>query len=223
MIKIHDQVIQGTEEWHALRCGLLTASEVKLIITPKQLKASNNDKTRAHQYELAAQRISGYVEPQYVSDGMLRGEEDEILARVLYSQKYSPVTEVGFVTNDDYGFTIGCSPDGLVGEDGMIEIKSRVQKYQVETIVTNEVDEDYMLQIQTGLIVTGRKWCDFISYCGGFPMFVKRVFPNPEFFAAIILAGKAFDDKINETIATYKTNIVGLHPTERTVQEEMVI
>ena len=62
MIKYHDDLIQGSDEWHAARCGLLTASEVKLILTPT-LKIANNDKTRAHVYEIAAQRITGYTEP----------------------------------------------------------------------------------------------------------------------------------------------------------------
>lgn len=75
-IVYHNDLIQGSEEWHQARCGLITASEVKLLLTPT-LKQANNDKSRAHIWELAAQRISGYVEPAYVSDDMLRGTEDE--------------------------------------------------------------------------------------------------------------------------------------------------
>mgnify|MGYP000683368648 CR=1 FL=1 len=115
-IVYHDELIQGSDEWLAARCGLLTASEVKLILTPT-LKVANNDKVRAHIWELAAQRISGFVEPQYVSDAMLRGHDDEIEARNLYSQNYAEVEETGFVTNDQWGFVLGASPDGLVGED----------------------------------------------------------------------------------------------------------
>ena len=130
-ITVHDDLIQGSEEWHAARCGLLTASEVKLILTPT-LKVANNEKTRAHAWELAAQRISDYVEPTYIGDAMLRGHEDEILARALYAEKYGEVRETGFVTNDKFAagdgtrFTIGCSPDGLCGDDGMVEAKSRL-------------------------------------------------------------------------------------------------
>ena len=105
----HNDLIQGSEEWHAARCGLLTASEIDRILTPK-LKVADNAKSRAHLWELAAQRISKYVEPQYISDAMLRGHEDEILARALYSKEYAPVAQVGFVTNDKWGFTLGCSP-----------------------------------------------------------------------------------------------------------------
>ena len=151
-ITYHTDLIQGSEEWHNARRGLLTASEMKLILTPT-LKMAANDKSRAHLWELAAQRISGYVEPSYIGDEMLRGWEDEIRARDLYAKRYAPVEEVGFVTNDQWGFTLGYSPDGLVGEDGLIEIKSRRQKFQVQAIATGEVPDEYALQIQTGLLV----------------------------------------------------------------------
>jgi hypothetical protein len=126
---------------------MLTASEFDRILTPT-LKIADNPKSRAHLWEMAAQRISGYVEPQYISDAMLRGQEDEILARDEYSKHYAPVQQCGFVTNNTWGFTIGCSPDGLVGDDGLIEIKSRCQKYQVETICSNAMPDDFMLQVQ---------------------------------------------------------------------------
>lgn len=80
-VRIFPEMVQGSEEWLTARCGLLTASEIKLIVTPT-LKIASNDKERAHLYELLAQRITGYVEPRYISDDMLRGKEDEIAARI---------------------------------------------------------------------------------------------------------------------------------------------
>jgi hypothetical protein len=145
---------------------LLTASEFDRIITPT-LKIADNVKSRAHLWEMAAQRISRYVEPQYISDAMLRGQEDEIKARDAYSKHYAPVEQCGFVTNNKWGFTLGCSPDGLVGDDGMIEVKSRCQKFQVETIVEGKMPDDFLLQVQGELLVTQREWCDFISYSAG--------------------------------------------------------
>lgn len=223
-IKYHDEVIQGSDDWLQLRCGVLTASEMKLIITPTG-KVANNDKTRAHAYELAFQRITGFVEPQYVSDAMLRGQEDEIYARAAYAEHYAPVEQTGFVTNDQWGFTIGYSPDGLVGADGLIECKSRCGKYQVQTIATNEVPDEYMLQLQTGLLVTGREWIDFISYCGGLPMFVKRVEPDAELQAAIIAAATAFEQRVAEVVREYHATLSTqkLIPTERREMEEIII
>lgn len=227
-ITIHTDLIQGSDEWLQARCGLITASEVKLLMTPTG-KLANNDKTRAHVWELAAQRINGFVEPQYISDAMLRGHEDEILARAIYAERYAPVDEVGFVTNDEWGFTLGCSPDGMVGELGIIECKSRCQKYQVQTIVEEYRDgvipEEFRLQVQTALLVTDRSWCDFISYSGGMPMAVIRVMRDAEMQAAIIKACTAFEARIAEAMNDFAAAVKARRypPTERRVEAEMVI
>lgn len=220
-MKIHD-VTQGSDEWLAARCGILTASEMRHVLTPT-LKSANNDKSRAHLFELAAQRITGYVEPAYISDDMLRGMQDEAVARDIYAEHYNEVENVGFITQDFEGFTLGYSPDGLVGDDGLIEIKSRRAKFQVETIFSGEVPEEYMLQLQTGLLVTGRKWIDFISYCGGMHLFVKRVTPDERYQNAIREAAKNAEEKIGEIIADYESKAGSLIKTERIQQEEMTL
>jgi len=222
-ITIHTDYVQGSEEWYAARCGLLTASEMKLIITPT-LKVADNDKSRAHIYELLAQRITKYVEPSYVGDDMLRGMEDEIVARDLYSKHFAATETIGFVTNDEWGFTIGCSPDALIGSDGMLEIKSRRQKFQVATIIDGEMPDDYAIQVQTELLVTGRSWCDFISYSGGLPMIPIRVYPDAKIQAAIIDAARAFETKLAEKHSAYDSELKinkRLIPTERRVEQEM--
>lgn len=205
----HANVAQGSEEWHAMRCGKITASEMKHVLTPT-LKIANGDKTRSHAYELAAQRITAYVEPQYVSDDMLRGHDDEFEARALYETANGKVIDCGFVTRDFGLFELGYSPDGLVGDDGLIEIKSRCQKYQIQTIAENviademrSIPQDYVLQVQTGLLVTGRKWCDFISYSGGLPMVTIRVAPDAEMQEAIFEASKKFELRILEVVEAF--------------------
>lgn len=223
-IKYHRGIIQGGDEWHALRCGLITASEVKLLLTPT-LKRASNDKSRAHIWELAAQRITKYVEPSYISDDMLRGHEDEFFARQLYAENVAPVEEVGFVTNDAFGFTLGCSPDGLVGKDGMIEAKSRRQKFQIQTIVEHwrdgVVPADWMLQHQTGMLVCDRAWCDLISYSGGLPMAPMRVPRDAEICEAIIDAARAAEAEIAMVLADYAAAIklAGFIPTKRRERE----
>jgi len=222
MIQHHTDMLQGSEAWLAARCGLLTASEMKLILTPT-LKGASNDKSRSHFYELMAQRITRHVEPHYISDDMLRGMEDEGDARKLYAGRYAPVAECGFITNDEWGFTLGYSPDGLVGDDGLIEIKSRRQKFQVETILSDDVPDEYMMQIQTGLLVTGRAWCDFISYSGGLPMVTIRVPVLPAYRDAILEAADAFETRMVEAMADYALtlNSPRLIPTERKIIEDM--
>jgi hypothetical protein len=224
----HLDLTQGSPEWHAARCGLLTASEMKLIITPT-LKIASNDKERSHLYELLAQRITRYVEPSYISDAMLRGMDDEIEAVVQYGRNYSPVEKVGFVTNDRWGFTIGYSPDGLVGDDGQVECKSRLQKYQIQTlceyVAMDAIDPDFMIQVQTGLLVTERAWCDLVSYSGGLPMATVRVVPDLVVQAAIINAATAFEARLGVARSKFEAMLLSnarLIPTVRKVYEEMV-
>lgn len=227
-ITYHNGLIQGSDEWHAIRCGLITASEVKLLLTPT-LRQANNDKSRAHLWELAAQRISNYVEPTYIGDDMLRGHEEEFFARQLYAEHFNPVTECGFVTNDSFGFTLGCSPDGLVGDDGLIECKSRRQKYQVQTIVEHWRDgatpDDYLLQVQAAMLVTDRKWCDLISYSGGLPMIPMRIERSDDICAAILEACNEAEAKISNIIEDFfaAVEVRKLIPTERRIEEEMFV
>lgn len=231
MITYHRDLIQGSDEWLAARCGLLTASEMKLIITTKTLMPASNDKERAHLYELLAQRVTQYVEPSYVGDVMLRGQEDEVEARILYAQTYSPVDDMGFITNDKWGFTLGYSPDGLVGKVGAIECKSRCQKYQMQTIVEHmaggmaeTIPDDFLIQVQTGMLVAELEWIDFISYCGGMHMAVIRVLPMPEVQQAIINAAGQFEKRITAKLAIYQDALATkqrLTPTVRRVFEEI--
>lgn len=224
----HPDLIQGSDEWHAARCGLITASEAKLILTPT-LKVADNEKTRQHVWELAAQRISRYVEPNYIGDDMLRGMEDEIRARAKYEENHGvTVDEVGFITNDEWGFTLGYSPDGQVrGTKGGIECKSRRQKYQVQTVVEWHRDKtvpvDYVLQVQTGLLVSGWDWIDLVSYSGGLHMATMRVHPDAAVAEAIINAAGETEKRIAAAVADYHEAAKALPITERVIQEEMYV
>ena len=220
----YEEIEQGSELWHLARRGILTASVIGQFITPKTVKVAANDKTRAKAYELVAERITGISEDRYVSRDMEEGHFIEPIARDLYSQHYAPATEVGFMVRDDWGFRIGYSPDGVVGDDGLIEIKKRLPKLHLETILTDQMPPEHMAQVQTGLLVSGRQWLDFISYCGGMPLFVKRIFPDPIWHAAIIEAATAFEESATDMISRYAVATADLHPTERIeMYEEMVI
>jgi hypothetical protein len=135
---------------------------------------------------------------------------------------------VGFITNDKWGFTIGYSPDGLVGDHGQIECKSRNQKLQVRTLVDyvpdDLIDPDFMIQVQTGLLVSERDWCDLVSYSSGLPMATVRVYANAKIQDAILDAATAFEARL--AVARNKFNAVlaskaRLIPTERKVYQEM--
>ncbi len=215
---------QRSDEWYEARCGIVTASAVGQLITPSTLRIAANDKSRALVYQLVAERITGHVEPTFTNDAMWRGIEDEPRARDLYSEKYAPVTEVGFMVRDDWGFkigyspdgtVIGYSPDGLVGDDGLIEVKSRRQKKHLATILADEVPTENMAQIQCGLLVSGRAWCDYVSFCGGMPLWRKRVEPDQRWFDAITDAAAQFEQAAAHIVATYTQRTAGLPATER--------
>lgn len=233
-IKYHPEILQGSEEWFAIRCGILTASEMKNVINHNldPVKPTKKDiekgKDITHLYELLAQRITKYTEPSYVSDDMLRGHEDEIHAKIEYAKTYSPIQDMGFITNDKWGFTIGFSPDGLVGDDGLVESKSRKYKYQIETILDNEMPSDFLIQVQTGLLVSERKWCDFISYPahGGADMITIRIEEDKKAQDAIIAAACDFEGRLQQKFKKYNEIVasgnVRLIKTERRIETLMV-
>lgn len=214
---------QRTDDWYDQRRGIVTASVVHMLITAKTLKPASNDYSRGLTAQLVAERITGWTDPTYMNDDMFRGVMDEPRARDLYSQTYAPVTQVGFMVRDDWGWKLGYSPDGLVGSDGLIETKSRRPKKHLQTILADAVPPENMAQIQAGLLVSGRDWCDYLSYCGGMPMYVKRVKPDQQWHDAIIAAVEKFEANAAEMVALYHEAVAGLPMTERILDMDVVI
>ncbi|WP_028654866.1 lambda exonuclease family protein [Nocardioides sp. J54] len=208
-------VEQRSEAWFKARCGIVTASAVGKLITPRTVKPASNDESRRLVSLLAAERVTGIVEETPTTADMWRGIEAEPYARELYSQHHDTAIEVGFMRRHFDGFTIGYSPDGLVGDDGLIEIKSPRARGHFLTIVSGEVPLIYMAQLQTGLLVSGREWIDFVSYVGGMPLWVKRVTPDPKWQAAILAAVEQAETDIVEHVSEYERVVVGLPTTER--------
>jgi len=202
-ITYYHNMLQGSDDWFKARLGLITASNMKLLLTPSG-KIASNDKVRQFAFEIAAQRETQFAEDSYQSWSMERGIIEEDLARTIYSKNFDEVIECGLITKTFDNFTIGCSPDGLVGTKGGIEIKSRIQKYQVQTIVKDDVPSEYMLQIQTALLVTERSWWDYIQYSNGMPMYVCRVVANEEMMDKILEAVTLFEDTVSKIQEVYK-------------------
>lgn len=222
----HKEFAQGSQEWLDIRCGMLTASNVKHLFTAK-LAPSKAQTAKTLMYELLAQRVTKYVEPVYVTAAMARGHDEEIIARDTYSKHFAPVAEVGFTSRwfsrDGMTIALGYSPDGLVDGDGLIEVKSRGQKWQMQTLVNGEIPTEYRLQMQTGMLVTGRKWCDFISICGGLPMMVAREFADEKLQAAIIQRVFEFEAELAEAKRAFEVSSKGMPVTERiNYSDEMV-
>jgi hypothetical protein len=213
-LTIFDQLDQGTDEWLQARCGIVTASVIGQLITPKTVTLAKNGTAESKLVELSAERITGRVEVTFPTRDMQRGNLLEPFARDLYSERFEPVHEVGFMRLDTDMYTLGYSPDGLVGDLGLIEIKSPRPKIHLATIMAGEVPSQYMAQLQTGLFVSGRAWIDFISYVPGMPLYVQRVTPDIKWFNVITEADTHAEASIKENVTAYKTATDGLTDTE---------
>lgn len=191
-------------------------------IAPPVIEVANNDTARGVIGALVAERITGLVEPTFTTDDMMRGIEHEPYARDIYSGHYQQAVECGFMRYEGDGWTLGYSPDGLVADDGLVEIKCPRAKGHVATILADEVPPFYMAQLQAGLLVSGRKWIDYVSFCAGLPLFVKRVLPDPAWHEAIVAACRNFETTAAEMVAAYERASKNLTATER-IDMEIVI
>ena len=195
---------QGSSEWLQLRCGIVTASTMRNLVTASG-KPADNDTSRGFIRTLATERIIGVPEYTHPTRPMQRGNLLEPFARDLYAEHYAPVEEVGFIRLDTERYAIGFSPDGLVEHDGLIEIKSPGPKEHLRTVLVDIQPTVYDWQLQVGLFVTGRSWIDFVSYCPGMDLYVKRVYPNPEAFETIDTAVTNAEAQIRGMLHTYYT------------------
>jgi hypothetical protein len=171
---------------------------------PTVLQLADSDTSTGLTYTLAAERITGFVDYVHPTWDMQRGTDDEPFARIAYAEHHAPVHEVGFMIRDlGDGVRIGYSPDGLVGEDGLIEIKSRKPKEQIRAIISDRVPPYNMAQMQAGLLVSGRAWIDYVSYRDGLPLYVSRVYPDRAWFEAIEAAARAFETNVTVIVDQY--------------------
>ena len=220
----YPDVVQGTPEWDNLRRGMVTASVVGQLVTAKTLKVAANPESRNLAALLVAERVTGFTDPTYVSDDMERGWEDEPRGIEAYSKDRDvSVQEMGFMVLEGAWGRLGYSPDGLVGTVGLVEVKSRRPKKHLATILADDVPAENVAQIQAGLFVSGRDWCDFISYCGGMPLYTKRVYADARWHTAITEAVRTFEAAATEMTSKYLDAVVGLPMTERIVELDMVI
>lgn len=162
---IFRDIKQNDDEWEKFRLGKVTGSKLGCVM-------ANFGKAfgpPAHDYALkiALERITGYGDTDaYSNSHMDRGHEQEPLARALYEETYfCDVLNGGFFDLEDKG----CSPDGLVGEHGLIEIKSVIAKVHHANVKRNDVDPAYKWQVAGNLMFSKRDWIDFVSYCQSYP------------------------------------------------------
>lgn len=228
MLTTYTDLEQGTPEWLQARCGILTASVIGKLLTPTG-KIAKNETSRRLVNDLLAQRVNKCVEPQPSSYAMQRGTEDEAYAKIAYAQNVASVSDVGFMVSDEWGFPIGYSPDGLVGDDGLIECKSRAHGLQIGVICDQSVPAEYMAQIQCGLMVSGRSWLDFISFpaMGGGKMMISRVYPDAQYQALLAEAATVFEIDLASKRAEYEAALANpalrFIDVERRLDEEEIL
>lgn len=170
-------IIQGSAEWHALRVGKVTASRVADLIA--KTKTGWGASRANYMAELIAERLTGEPAEKYTNAAMAWGTEKEPDARAAYEFfRDAAVTEIGFVDHPSISMT-GASPDGLVGDDGLVEIKCPNTATHLDTLLSQTVPAKYVTQMLWQMEVTGRAFCDFVSYDPRLPesmsLFVKRV------------------------------------------------
>jgi predicted phage-related endonuclease len=191
---------QGTPEWSMARAGIPTASEFNRIITTE---GKPSKQKTAYLYKLAGERITGIPEESYTNGNMQRGQLLEEEARQHYEFVYGePVTKVGFCLTDN-GLA-GCSPDGLVGEKGGLEIKCPTLSTHVGYLLDGKLPTEYVLQVQGNLLVTGREWWGFYSHFPGMKPLILRVERNEELLAKLKTALDEFCAELETIVQKIK-------------------
>lgn len=191
---------QGTPEWLAARLGIITMSELKTLLVKGKGPGGFGTGAFSYMHQLIGERITG--EPADTFQGNAhteRGHELEPVARELYHDAAGlpRVEQVGIILNHGVGY----SPDGLVDANGLLEIKTKLPKYQVELLLAGELPQEHVAQCQGGLWVSEREWIDFVSYWPGMPLFIKRIYRDDILIRTIAERVEAFYEELERRMA----------------------
>ena len=197
-----NEIIQGSDEWKALRLGKVTASRVANMVA--RTKSGYGASRANYAAQLIAERLTGVAAESYTNAAMQHGTDTEPEARNAYEFYHGvSVREVAFVPHPTIP-DAGCSPDGLVGDDGMVEIKAPNTSTHLDTLLGQSTPARYIDQIQFQMACTGREWCDFVSYDPRLPermrLFVRRVARDDKRIAELESEAVAFLQEIEARI-----------------------
>ncbi len=195
-MKIITDIEQGTPEWLALRLGIVTASELECLLVNGKGEEGFGVAAFTYMDQLIGERITGdAAEIPFQTKATIRGHEQEVVALGLYEAREDVKTSsVGIILNHGIGY----SPDALVGDNGLTEVKTKLPKFQVSVILAGEVPKEHVAQCQGGLWVSEREWIDFISYWPGMPLFVKRMYRDEALIRKISERVKTFYEILDE-------------------------
>lgn len=196
--------VQGTPEWKQARAGKITASRMSAVMA--SIKSGEAAERRNYRAELVCETLTGQpCEDVFESGPIIWGREHEAEAREIYKARtFQEVTQVGLVlhpTND----RIAASPDGLVGTDGLIEIKCPLTATHLEYLMTGVPPSKYRYQMLTQMLCCGRAWCDFVSYDPRLPaeyqMLIYRYYRDDKEIILMEASAKQFLDELDATLA----------------------
>jgi len=200
---------QGTPEWHRLRLAIPTASNIDKIVTSQGKRS-----TQAGKY---MQVLMGEFVTQKPTENksfrfMQEGREKEPTARAAYQiVTGSKVQQVAVVYADEQR-VVSCSPDGLVGEEGGLEIKCPIPATMYEYAMADKLPTCYKVQVQASLWITGRPWWDFCCYCPGFPLFIKRIARDAQLISYIAAGVNLFNQALAKEKAAAEHLLPEDHP-----------
>lgn len=192
---------QGTPEWFAARAGIPTASQFATVLAKgRDGGASKTRKT--YMLKLAGERLTGEPMDSYSNHHMERGKEMEAEARDLYSfMTDAEFEQVGFIKNGPKG----CSPDALIGENGMLEIKTALPHLLIDLILKDKFPPEHMAQCQGQLWVADREWVDLVVYWPKLPLFTRRLHRDEDYISTLATAVEAFNAELSEVVARIAT------------------
>ncbi len=198
-----EHIEQGTPEWKAIRCGRVTASRVADIVA--RTKTGYSASRANYMAELVAERLTGTVADGFTNAAMEWGTAQEGDARLAYSfRANADVEQVGFVHHPQIQMA-GASPDGLVGDVGLVEIKCPNTSTHIDTLLSGTVPGKYLTQMHWQMACTGRAWCDFVSFDPRMPeemrLFVQRVNRDEERIAELEGEVMGFLVELGQTVA----------------------
>jgi len=194
---------QGSQEWLQDRCGRVTASRIADLMA--RTKGGYSASRANYASQLICERLTGCVAPSFTNAAMIHGTETEPEARRAYEFYIDrDVVQVGFMPHPSIEMA-GASPDGLIGDDGLLELKCPNSATHIETLLGGVIPDKYVKQMQFQMACTGRQWCDFASYDNRLPermrLFVKRVDRDEELIGEIETEVRGFLAEIDETVA----------------------
>ncbi len=206
-------MVQRSAVWFSARLGKVTASKIDDIVI--KTKSGESQYTKKYKMQLVTERLTNKVVPVFMNSAMAHGVEYEDEARIEYANFNKllldkDVREVGFIDHPKINMS-GASPDGLVGDKGLIEIKCPQPMTHTETLETGVIARKYIHQMQWQMACTGKEWCDFVSYHPDFPetykLFIKRVSRDNDLISHLEASVENFLKEVDDKLKTIKENI----------------